>query len=195
MSIFILAPPPSFIEQPTFCTWRQLFSPEQLDEIVRIGKSLPMSEATIGDGDVDPVVRQSATSWIPHNQDTSFIYESLGWCARQLNGQYYDLDLFGFVEDIQFTIYDGVGAHYDWHVDKGANSPSPRKLSIAMQLSDPGDYEGGNLEVWGGSNPDVVDKERGLVACFPAYTLHKVAPVTSGVRMSLVAWLAGPRFR
>jgi PKHD-type hydroxylase len=196
MSIFILAPPPSSIEQPPFCTWRQLFSPEQLDEIVRIGKSRPISEATIGGGEIDGGMRQSSTSWIPHNQESAFIYDAFGWCARQLNGKYYDLDLFGFVEDIQFTIYDGDGAHYDWHVDKGASSPSPRKLSLAMQLSDPSEYEGGDLEVWtGGSRPDVVDRERGIVACFPAYTLHRVTPVTTGVRMSLVAWLAGPRFR
>jgi PKHD-type hydroxylase len=64
-----------------------------------------------------------------------------------------------------------------------------------LQLSDPSQYEGGNLQVMTGGEPTNVSKQRGLIAVFPAYTLHQVTPVTQGTRQSLVAWISGPPFR
>jgi PKHD-type hydroxylase len=63
-----------------------------------------------------------------------------------------------------------------------------------LQLTDPSEYEGGNLQVCDGTIHNV-RKQRGLVAAFPSYTLHQVTPVTKGSRQSLVAWITGPSFR
>jgi PKHD-type hydroxylase len=68
-------------------------------------------------------------------------------------------------------------------------------LSLVLQLSDPAQYEGGNLQVMTGSEPQTVRKQRGLVAAFPSYVLHQVTPVTQGTRQSLVAWVSGPQFK
>jgi PKHD-type hydroxylase len=82
---------------------------------------------------------------------------------------------------------------YGWHQDYGAEIS--RKLSIAVQLTDPSEYEGGNLQVKTSSEPQNVRKQRGLITIFPSYVLHQVTPVTQGSRQSLVAWVSGPAFR
>ena len=46
-----------------------------------------------------------------------------------------------------------------------------------------------------GSGPYRAHKARGTLVAFPSYVMHRVTPVTSGTRKSLVAWVAGPKFR
>jgi PKHD-type hydroxylase len=72
---------------------------------------------------------------------------------------------------------------------------SNRKLSCVVQLSDPSDYEGGELQMNSGAQIISVPREKGLVTFFSSFVLHRVTPVTKGVRKSLVAWISGPNLR
>ena len=72
--------------------------------------------------------------------------------------------------------------------------PYDRKISFPVQLSDPSDYEGVDFGIHNQKLPDW-HKEKGTVLVFPSYMLHKVNPVTKGIRRSLVAWFEGPRWR
>jgi PKHD-type hydroxylase len=118
----------------------------------------------------------------------------LGHIASSLNAQYYRFDLTGFGEPIQLTNYDqSEQGMYGWHQDYGGGTS--RKLSLVLQLTDPSQYEGGNLQVLTSGQPQTVRKQRGLVAAFPSYVLHQVTPVMSGNRQSLVAWVSGPAFK
>ena len=78
-------------------------------------------------------------------------------------------------------------------MDVGANS-STRKLSVSIQLTDPEEYEGGELNFF--INKDVIEapKTKGTVIIFPSFFMHKVKMVTKGVRKSLVIWIHGPVF-
>jgi PKHD-type hydroxylase len=38
-------------------------------------------------------------------------------------------------------------------------------------------------------------KEKGAVVMFPSYLMHRITPVTKGVRKSLVLWVGGNTFR
>lgn len=149
--------------------------------------------------------------------------------ANQRAGWQYDLD---FAEPLQFSVYR-PGGFYGWHTDGfschyGAyqrfepgvtpllnGKPPPncidnprmigkvRKLSMTLNLNEPGSYEGGNLKFDFG--PHVRHRERyheceeirpqGSVIVFPSYVYHQVTPVTRGVRYSLVVWILGPPFR
>jgi PKHD-type hydroxylase len=83
--------------------------------------------------------------------------------------------------------------HYTWHTD-ALSGDSVRKLSFTIQLTDPAEYDGGDLEFM----PAVTDKkirEQGTMTIFPSYTVHRVAPVTRGVRHTIVGWIYGPDFR
>jgi len=197
MAIYSLVPSPSLgVGEHGFATWEKGFSPEQIEAIRTLGDALPLAPAVVGEGEVLTDVRRSETGWIDLNPNSTFIYDSLGFIARQLNGQFFDFDLFGFVEDIQYTVYRADGGHYDWHLDRGVSGgQAPRKLSLVLQLSDPSEYEGGELEVFLGGEPTQMKKEQGLVVAFPSFVLHRVTPITSGTRRTLVVWLSGPKFR
>lgn len=196
MSVYQLVPPPSLgVGENSFATWENGFTDEQLARVVELGDALELSSASVGSGNVDDKIRRSETGWMELNQNTSFIYDLLGFISRQLNGQFFDFDIFGFVEHLQYTVYRDNGGHYDWHLDRGDPSMAPRKLSLVLQLSDPSEYEGGDLELFVGSEPTRIERKKGLLVAFPSFVLHRVTPVTSGIRRSLVVWLSGPKFR
>ena len=64
-----------------------------------------------------------------------------------------------------------------------------------MQLSDPGSYEGGALQLFSSGKPATLEKKRGLIYAFPSWAVHQVKPVTKGTRQSLVTWITGPEFK
>ena len=114
----------------------------------------------------------------------------------RLNTDIFRYDLYGLEKALQYTVYEGSeGGHYDWHVDTGPHNPEPRKISLSLQLSDPADYEGGRLVIEAGDGAYAAETRRGTIIAFPSYVLHRVTPTESGVRKSLVIWVAGPEFR
>ena len=92
-------------------------------------------------------------------------------------------------EPVQLAEYH-VGNEYDWHLDIGPGPASLRKLSLSVQLTDPGEYDGGDLEIRGHVGQI---RARGTAIIFPSFLLHRVTPVTRGVRRSLVAWAIGEK--
>ena len=115
-------------------------------------------------------------------------------------------------ESCQFTKYK-LNQFYDWHSDsneKPYDKPDDpnshgkiRKLSAAVSLVDSSEYEGGDFEFDfrnrdDGSNiPHVCEeiKSKGSVMVFPSFVWHRVKPVTSGTRYSLVVWNLGWPFK
>lgn len=181
-----------------FVTWENAFTEEELDKIIEYCDSnLDINNATINDGkETHSEIRESKTGWLSNNPETQWIYDRLAFVGRNLNSQFYNFDLFGFVEDMQYTIYDGEKAgHYTWHLDMSETAPSPRKFTLVLQLSDPKDYEGGEIQTLNSPDPDSVVKQRGLIVAFPSWALHRVTPVTKGIRKTLVVWIAGPQFK
>lgn len=199
MSLYVLPPAPDKSTKETnFAYWQDGFSDEEIEKAIQIGESLLPQDAYIGSGDsskVDPNIRSSSISWIQYNNDSAFLYERLGWIAQQLNGEFFDFNIWGFSEDLQYTKYTDNQDHYTWHMDKGTGTNSPRKLSLVLQLSDPSEYEGGDLEFFSSSEPAIAVKKKGVVYAFPSYIMHRVTPVTAGVRRTLVVWLTGPKFK
>ena len=57
---------------------------------------------------------------------------------------------------------------------------------MTLQLTDGSEYEGGELELYGKDVSYALGK--GNVIIFPSFMLHKVHPVTKGLRKSLVVW-------
>ena len=106
--------------------------------------------------------------------------------ALEANNTMFHLCITNIRDRIQFGMYDSSFAgKYDEHIDIGENEFSQRKLSICVQLSDPSDYEGGDLHIRKNKTPRV----KGAVSVFPSFLEHRVETVTSGTRYSLVIWL------
>lgn len=196
MSAYQFAPSPDKTTNECIHSWwNDGFTAREIKDIITIGDDYAQSDGTIDSGVTTEEIRKSKVAWINQNQRTSWLYDRMAFIARHLNGQFFDLDLYGFVEDFQYTVYGEGGDHYTWHMDKGSNNGSPRKLSLIVQLSDPSEYDGGDLQIWTGTNPVNLEKKRGIVHAFPSYVMHRVTPVTRGVRKTLVIWVAGPKFR
>lgn len=185
----------------TFTAWADAFTPAEVDRIVAYGDSLMPERVQLAGtapGDMTAAadrLRITHTAWIEPNADTKWLFDRMQGVAQALNDQTYQYDLRGFSENFQYTVYHGSeGGHYDWHVDHGPLQV-PRKLSMTMQLSDPSEYQGCDLQFCAGGNVEIAPRARGTVIAFPSYVLHRVTPVISGTRRSLVVWTTGPKFR
>lgn len=141
-------------------------------------------------------VRRSEITWLADTPDNAALFMRLTQAASGLNRDNFRFALDGFEEELQLARYRAeVAGHYDWHVDRGGRGAGGRrKLTMVVQLSDPADYEGGALEFNVDGTVRQAPREPGTAIAFPAYALHRVAPVTRGVRHSLTAWLHGPDF-
>ena len=172
------------------------FTPEELDTIKTIGNSYPKQLAEVGGGDDSQVsdYRKSEISWIPEEPNNQWLYDKISQYAISANKEMWNFDIWGYHDTLQFTNYYGDGGHYDWHADLGPGI-SNRKLSVVLQLSDPKDYVGGELQMNTGGGITSVKKEYGLLCFFPSFVLHRVTPLTSGTRTSLVTWLCGANLR
>lgn len=193
--------PTTDISDVDFVTWQNAFTPEELDALDSYATAmLPVEKAVISGLSKEEeyeAIRKSKTGWLALTPETTWVYDRLAYVARLANAQYWRFDLGGFVEDFQYTVYDEPDDHYSWHMDtvKQVAGKTPRKLSMVLQLSDPADYAGGDLQIKGGPTDTTVQRERGLITIFPSYMLHRVTPLESGVRKSLVVWISGPPFK
>lgn len=183
-----------FVDQIEDYAWQtNVFSPDEAHRIVTLGESLALQNATIGKGQSSDIRKSEVVFLYPSDQ-TSWIFDRLCSVAIGLNQQHFQFDLDSFSEGIQFTKYSAPSEHYDWHIDRSWGM-IPRKLSLSVQLSNPDSYVGGDLELRAGNGTAVARRELGTVTAFPSFMLHRVSPVTEGVRYSLVAWIAGRPFK
>ena len=114
--------------------------------------------------------------------------------ALESNRSAFNLDA-SYLPPVQFGEY-GEGGHYDWHHDVNWENPgySDRKISVVLQLSDPESYSGGDFQFREVETPRGF-RQQGSLLAFPSYLLHRVTPVTSGTRYSLVGWMEGPKWK
>lgn len=173
------------------------FQSDEIDGIVETSREWSVSSATVSENsNTDEVLRKSKVAWIPQQERFQWIYSRLGNMIMEANSTLWGFDLSNMNEMIQYTEYHDDGGHYDFHLDVGNAYPlNQRKISITVQLSDPDTYEGGDFEIMRGVNVEKLPKSKGCVLVFPSYILHRVTPVTKGVRRSLVLWVGGDSYR
>ena len=189
--------------------------PERIcDDIVKYGQQLQDQMALTG-GLVDKKLNQKQIKDLKKKRDSNVVWISDRWVYKEIQpyvhqananaGWIFDWD---YSESCQFTKYK-KGQYYDWHCDSWdqpynvPNTPSYgkiRKLSVTVTLSDPKNYKGGELE-FDFRNKDVGKKNnihkcteilpKGSLVVFPSFVWHRVCPVKSGERNSLVIWNLG----
>ena len=181
------------------------FSPHLCQQIIDLGRSFPQEGGqTFSGAGSEPSsilprerlaqTRSSTIRWIDYlDPRAKWLVDELGRMAIEANNKLFQLDLYGFTEKLQFTEYEGQGSHYDWHPDIGPNM-TKRQISIVVQLSDEKDYEGGELLINTG-HLMTPSKKQGTVVLFPSFLMHKVEPLRSGNRYSLVSWISGNTWR
>lgn len=188
-----------------WCYFKNHFSKSTCDTIVQTIKTRPYEDAVIGVDTntlaVDKDFRRSRIRFVQQH-DTE-----LGWLFDELwrLGSWANRDWFNFhiskLDYYQIAEYDSSYlGEYKQHHDVFYINNDPfyhRKLSCIIQLTDPNEYEGGNLEFYNLSNfPNSNDlRQQGTVIFFPSFLLHAATKVTKGTRYSLAAWFDGPKWR
>ena len=186
--------------------------PEKIcDEIVKYATSIRDKMAVTGHSG-DPETLEEIKD-LKKKRDSNVVWLNEAWIYREIQpyvklanknaGWNFQWD---HSEQLQFTKYN-KGQYYTWHRDgfiKPNEHKKIRKLSVTLSLSDEKDYEGGELEFdFGHTDPS---KERtthkcteilskGSLVVFPSFIWHRVCPVKSGTRYSLVMWSSGGPFK
>ena len=158
---------------------------------------------------LDPKIRKTDVGFIT---DKDNIVNNYAWhYLREANKIQFRYNL-NYFQPVQFARYRN-GGHYDWHQDASGQNPSgeSRKLSLTFCLTDPKDYEGGELQFYTGERPmedmELPDgtkilaeqikqdiRDQGSVIVFDSRDYHRVTPCTKGTRYSIVCWTVGPNF-
>jgi PKHD-type hydroxylase len=170
---------------------------EELMWIDNLVKLYPYQEATISaDRTIEDAVRKSKIKWLSLDEKSHWLYEKLAFMAHKCNIDNWNFNLNSIIDDIQYTEYHDDGGHYTWHMDIGPQGLNHRKVSITIQLSDPSEYEGGELQILShDDNHKVMEKKKGSAVLFPSFLVHRVTPVTKGIRRSLVLWVGGDSYK
>ena len=154
------------------------------------------ADANVGlenQGQLNKYVRSSKTAWIYENDWVSSIFSHYFHIANKYVWEY---DLNG-IQSIQITKYN-ENDYYTWHSDYGTASDNryTRKLSATVLITDPSEYEGGDLEFIDYHNKvRAATRKKGTMIIFDSRIPHRVTPVTKGERISLVSWMVGPKLR
>jgi len=171
-----------------------IFTKEQCEWIINYGQKLNGAPAAVGGGlnpQVNTKIRDANVYPFPLNELTEPLYHKIMSIVERAN-QEYGFDIDGIPHEFQLLRYE-VGGHYNWHMDMGGINQD-RKISVVVALSDPADYDGGELEINDGGLVKL-PRQQGMVSTFPSYVMHTVNPVTRGVRWSLVTWITGTPFK
>ena len=156
--------------------------------------------------DIDKNARISDVVWT----NDQWIYDIIWpWMmeANERAGWKYDIRTSG---NMQITRYK-KGGFYNFHKDGRGDHLSAydepdnkfihgyvRKLSMTILLND--NYEGGDFQFVNFSQEKCTIStpefnKTGMIIVFPSDMEHRVAPVTKGIRYSLVVWFVGPPFK
>jgi PKHD-type hydroxylase len=93
----------------------------------------------------------------------------------------------GFVKLLLSRYEEGM--YYGRHVDDALMGGERTDLSFTLFLNDPGSYDGGELVVERTEGERAFKLAAGQLVLYPSTTLHRVEPVTRGVRLCVVGWV------
>lgn len=172
------------------------FSDFEIEEIINFCGKIERIAGSVSGNEEPTDYRSSEISWIPINKFTYSLYQKITKLILDVNESFYKFDLVSF-ERLQFTRYSShYYGLYDKHTDCGPiRNGIERKLSMVIQLSEPQEYNGGDLILHVSKIPTIIERKKGRIVFFPSHILHEVTPVTSGNRLSLVGWISGPSLK
>jgi PKHD-type hydroxylase len=174
------------------------FTKEECKKIIDISKNKKLITGVVGSKNkINSKLRDSKICWLtPEQKEVRWIYQRITDIVLTINSKFFNFDLFGISDALQFTTYKAPSGKYGKHMDRGYGL-TIRKLSVSIQLTDPKKYEGGELKLYDGEDKNslVMNKNQGALVVFPSYILHEVTPVTKGERNSLVTWVTGNQFK
>ena len=186
---------------PDYVIVPNVLTPRECQGVIDYGmrKGSP-SEGMIGNsesGTVQRGIRDTKLWWFQHRT----LKEKIEKVISEVNNDNWKYKL-NECEFFQLGVYK-QGGHYSWHSDGAPTKKGDkhRKLSFSLVLNEGSEWKGGDLQLFtklsreGKPMVKTLKKinKRGAMVIFPSTTEHRVTPVISGKRVSLVGWLWGPK--
>ena len=159
--------PTEDINQTNYYWFNGGFTSDEVDKIIEDAKEYPFIKALVVDEENTDKFRKSNIKWLPFDSKWEWVIDRIMTQVVEANNIIWNFDLKAIIDNIQYTEYDGNGGHYDWHLDIGPGS----------------------------SEKTVIPRGKGNVVIFPSFLLHRVVPLTSGNRKSLVLWVGGGHYK
>ena len=201
------------IQIPTF------LSHEKCDEILETIKTSEQgTTGCVGDMDEDgnhlenqiiPNVRKTTEYYLLPQKDNEFrpdqpnnewnlLLNKISTMVNRSNDKIYHFDIETNDGELKMIEYE-KGGHYTWHADFNPGICSLRKLVAIVQLTDPSEYEGGDVQ-FGFEDKETgewfkMNKLKGSLTIFPAFLSHRVTPVTKGKRYVIQELFIGDHFK
>ncbi len=86
-----------------------------------------------------------------------------------------------------FSLYDKT-MQYGSHVDDALMNGMRTDVSFTLFLSDPQDYDGGELVIESAAGEEAFKPAAGSLVAYPSTSLHRVGEVNRGKRLAAVGW-------
>ena len=202
-----------------FYTFNSVLTNRFCDHVIKYGTSLESIKGITGEEGEDRDIRLHPLSkkeekTLSKTRDSHIVWMNDKWIykeihpyieeANKITGWNFQWD---YSESMQFTKYS-KGQFYDWHIDSleeviknrdSNHNGKNRKLSVTCNLSNEDDYGGGELQFChikkGKIKINTLKAAKGSIIVFPSFVWHRVKPVMSGERYSLVVWNLGYPFK
>lgn len=168
-----------------------LFTKEQCEEILKNAiEELWLPTKIVGDNKLHVGRRQKVRGDI-----AGFPFMEIRTVTKNANDEIYDFNLLGIIDqDFPQLFKYSKDEYYDWHIDLNVMTPS-RKITFIINLSDPADYKGGNIEFLNIDTTGANVEEQGACLVFPSYMPYRITPVTEGTKYILVGHVHGALFK
>jgi len=177
------------INQRHFICYENVFDVNTLKEIEKISKrNIPINDT--GGNPQSPYKRN--TTDIHQKSIPPLFMNSLDSSILKAN-EIFNFDLERILRVI-YAEYPEKVSGLSWHMDTGGHPYNTRKISFSINVNDSSEFEGGDLEFNNG-NIEAPPQSIGSITIFPSFLLHRVAPVTKGVRKVIVGFIGGPPYK
>lgn len=199
----------NYVQSISLLTINNFLTIQECDKLIQYGDNQKLSLGLDRAG-YKSINRHSLVAFLDHSPDLLWLRDKLINRMISINNKYQKWDL-THLDRFHYVTYsknDYLDHHNDDYFDFLVSPECKetdlfiRKMSISLVLSDPSEYEGGELEIQASkgtpTEPYDVQKlkpSKGTLVMFPSFNIHKIHKVTSGRRVALVAWFFGPKWK
>ena len=176
-----------------FWFWKNLVNEDEIKQINHLCEK--HKEKETGDKPAPNVVK---TASVKNIQVTYLkdILKTVNYAWMNANHEHFGYNLFPMLDESLWNINDyKKDDEYGWHTDSSTNDAYDIKLTAILNISDES-YEGGNFWVFSDGAFREVDLMLlpGSSILLAPKLVHRVSPVTKGIRKTLSYWFTGPKF-
>ena len=107
-----------------------------------------------------------------NQKEVKWIYSRLNPAIKSAN-QIWNFEL-AAIENLHLLEF-GVTNNTEWHLDGFDMKTMRRKVTFSAMLSGPGDYRGGDIEIWHGAEREAVPQpQKGEMVMWPSFLLNRI---------------------